>query len=53
MQSLQAALVRTTDITEIDAKIKNSSFLYINHFSPKNRQPDSLRPYHKANLVQI
>lgn len=37
--SLQATPVRITNRFEIDVKIKNSSFLYINHFGPKNQTP--------------
>lgn len=49
MQSLQATLVRITDRFEIDVKIKR-------HFCTLTvpvQKPDSIRPYHKANSVQI
>ena len=53
MQLLQAVLVRTTGTFEIDAKIKNSSFLYINRFSPKTRQNQILSQGNfRTNLIQ-
>lgn len=42
MQSLQATPVRISNRFEIDVKIKNLSFLYINHFGPETRQHHTL-----------
>lgn len=42
IQSLQATPVRIIGRFQIDVKIKNPSLLYVNHFSPKTRQHQTL-----------